>query len=295
VSSTYYISQPSAVLRFTGEDHFDFLQGQGTADLRGPVGICHYCLWLDFKGRILADSFLLKESEEAVLLVSYLSTAEKLRQKFERHIIADDVEIEDLTDQYQLVSFPDGESAAPILAQFKLSIPEEGVFTSEGDNHYCFHGRRLGRDSLDLLVPAGAEIVDARAGMTVEEAEAWRLRDGIPLIPVDCEEASVNPLELNILSALSFDKGCYLGQEVVARVHRLGRTTRRMVRIESVGDTSEPLPNEMVLQDDQVIRLSSVGQVDDLQVGLALLKRKIEDGPILINDCSFVICSVPEN
>ncbi|MEX0323133.1 MAG: folate-binding protein YgfZ [Puniceicoccaceae bacterium] len=294
MSSTYYITQPAAVLRFTGEDHFDFLQGQGTADLRGQAGSCHYSLWLDFKGRILADSFLLRESDEAILLVSYGSASEQLLAKFERHIIADDVEIEDLTGQFQLLSFPDASTAGPFLSEHSLAVPAEGQFAMDGSARYCFHGRRLGRETIDLLVP-GLETVDLASSMSDEAADSLRMRDAIPLIPEDCEVASANPLELNIMSALSFDKGCYLGQEVVARVHRLGRTTRRLVRIETAEEGTEPLPTKLILEDDQTVTLSSISELNGRQVGFAMVKRKVEDGPVTAGGQPLLIQSVGES
>lgn len=295
MSSTYYITQPAAVLRFTGEDHFDFLQGQGTADLRGQAGSCHYSLWLDFKGRILADSFLLRENEEAILLVSYGSTSEQLVAKFERHIIADDVEIEDLTGKFQLLSFPDASSAGPFITEHGLAVPGEGQFTVDEGARYCFHGRRLGRETIDLLVPADETVADPASSMSREAADSLRIQDAIPLIPEDCEIASANPLELNIMSALSFDKGCYLGQEVVARVHRLGRTTRRLVRIETAEEATQPLPDELVLEDEQTVNLSSISELNGRQVGFAMLKRKVEDGPVTVGCQPLLIQSVGES
>jgi folate-binding protein YgfZ len=131
--------------------------------------------------------------------------------------------------------------------------------------------------------------------MSTDEADAHRLRDGLPLIPKDCGEETVNPLELNILSALSFDKGCYLGQEVVSRVHRLGRTTRRLVRIESTSGGAQSLPEKLALEESLVVRLTSIARVGDLEVGLALLKRKIEDGPLLVDELKLEISSIQEN
>lgn len=295
MSSTYYISQPGAVLRFTGEDHFDFLQGQGSADLRGPAGICRYCLWLDFKGRVLADSFVLRESEETVLLVSYASPADKLIAKFDRHIIADDVEIEDLTSQFKLISYRETQNATAALDELGMQQPGEGGFAKAGDSIYAFRGRRLGNQTLDLMVPVANDCVDPAGSMSEGEAESCRLADGVPLLPRDCPEESINPLELNIFSALSFDKGCYLGQEVVARVHRLGRTTRRLVKVEAGEGASEPLPVHLELSEGQMIHMTSLGDVKGRQVGLGILKRKIVDGPLEVNGLSLNISTTPQS
>lgn len=283
------------MLRFTGEDQFEFLQNQGTADFRGPVSICRYSLWLDFKGRLLADSFLLKENEESSLLVSYGSPAEDLKNKFERHIIADDVEIEDLSDQFSLVHLPDTANARVVLDSLGMKLPEEGYFSSSPGGQICFRGRRLGLGSFDLLTPGSALPVDPSNAISLEAAESFRLRSGTPLIPQDCEIASTNPLELNIMSALSFEKGCYLGQEVVARVHRLGRTSRQLVRIELPPDAGILSSGRLLTDDGHELALRSVAQVDGVNIGLALLKAKNLDNPLIVGGNQLSIHPVGES
>lgn len=265
VSQKAYRFKPATVLRFTGEDHFDFLQGQGTADLRGPAGLCRYTLWLDHKGQIKGDGFVLKLDEAAMLLVSYATPVEALMAKFDRHIIADDVEMEDQTNRWELVSR---------LAE----SPSEAApgFIMEGAG-YRFPGRRLGRGTVDSLVPAGpvSGLEENRINETA--AEQLRVAGGIPAIPADTDTGTVNPVEGNLLSALSFEKGCYLGQEVVARVHRLGRTTRRLVRL-STESRDSSIPEDLHLDDKVVGRVTSVVEFSDKLVALAVLRSRVEDG-----------------
>ena len=223
-----YITRPSTVLRISGDDHAEFLQSQGSADLRIPAGSCRFSLWLDHKGLIHGDSFVLKISDEEVILVSYKASAQDLVAKFDRHIIADDVEILDETDQWKLVSLP---AASSELIQADSEMQMSGLYSIGGG--FAFAGRQLGTDSWELLVGVDEPLPFAFEEMTHEEAEAIRIGSGIPLFPSDLAAGEFNPLEANLLSALSFDKGCYLGQEVVARVHRLGRVSRRLVSLKA--------------------------------------------------------------
>ena len=97
--------QPAAVLRVGGEDAFTFLQGQFTNDLRELHNKdAVYGLWLNHKGRVIADSFVRQHREAEFLIVSYFCPAELIRQRLEAFIIADDVTIEDVTTEWRGVT-----------------------------------------------------------------------------------------------------------------------------------------------------------------------------------------------
>jgi len=87
----------------------------------------------------------------------------------------------------------------------------------------------------------------------------------------------MNPVEAGLISPVSFTKGCYLGQEVVARVHRLGRAPRRMVRLSGTGKTPS-VPQELKLSGQVVGELRSVVTFPDKFSGIGWLKNKVEDG-----------------
>src|ERR1700752_2733920 len=89
--------RPGAVMRVTGEDAFSFLQGQFTNELRQGTGSVTYGLWLDQKGKVLADSHVLRLSENEFLLVSMNSPADLIRRRLEDYIVADDVALADET------------------------------------------------------------------------------------------------------------------------------------------------------------------------------------------------------
>jgi len=279
------------VIRVSGEDHLDFLQSQGTADLRGPAGLTVYSLWLDHKGLIQGDAFVLKLSEAEVLLVSYETSEAALLEKFERHIIADDVDLEAASADWRLYSI-DPESVNAFLAERALSV-EPARFGTEADG-YVFHGRRLGPGSLEYLVPAQVEAPFTVAGMEPAKAENIRIEAGIPSIPRDIPPGTTNPLEAGILSALSFDKGCYLGQEVVARIHRLQRRSTRLVRSRFEGELSS-LPYPLLEAGREVGSLSTVGLDSRTGSSLAIgkVKTRISSGTHLFGDLSMELSDLP--
>lgn len=286
-----YHTRPASVIRVSGEDHLDFLQSQGTADLRGPAGLALYSLWLDHKGLIQGDAFVLKLSEAEVLLVSYETPEAALLEKFERHIIADDVDLEAASADWRLYSI-DPESVNAFLAERALTM-EPARFGTESDG-YVFHGRRLGPGSLEYLVPAEVEAPFTVAEMEPAKAENLRIEAGIPSIPRDIPPGTTNPLEAGILSALSFDKGCYLGQEVVARIHRLQRRSTRLVRSQFEGELPS-LPYPLLEAGREVGFLSTVGLDSRTGSSLAIgkVKTRISSGTHLFGDLSMELSDLP--
>src|SRR4051794_14169243 len=94
-----YRWRPACWLRVAGEDAANFLQGQFTNDLRAlsDTGAI-YGLWLTIKGKVLADSFVLRGSYPHEFWVgSYFSPATLIRERLESYVIADDVSVEDMT------------------------------------------------------------------------------------------------------------------------------------------------------------------------------------------------------
>src|SRR6188768_1395883 len=90
----------SAVLRVYGPDANSYLQGQFTEDLRVKIGESAYGLWLDQKGKVLADSHVRKLAENDYLVVSFSCKAADLRARLESYLIADEVELEDQTSDW---------------------------------------------------------------------------------------------------------------------------------------------------------------------------------------------------
>lgn len=270
-----FSSNPGAVIRFTGEDQAEFLQGQGTADLMRPEGSSTYSLWLDFKGNILGDGFVLRLGPEESLLISYASEASALMEKFDRHIIADDVELEDLTERYRLHSIPAG-SVPEAITEGGWEAPGEGMF-SEVPKGYLFAGNRLGPGTLEVLMEKDEADSLPVTEIPSGEAELLRTVAGVLLIPLDTGVGDFNPIETGLVSAVDFGKGCYLGQEVVARAHRLGRSTRRFVAFAGGHGNLEEGP-ELSIDGTPVGKITSVVKNCDNWVALGWIKSKILDG-----------------
>jgi folate-binding protein YgfZ len=228
---------PACVLRVGGPDAATFLQGQFTNDL-GKIepGQAVYGLWLDRRGRVIADSDVVRPADGGDFrVVSMLSPAPVVARRLGDFIIADDVAIEDETPAWGGVSLL-GAGTGDWLS----SGPRPGM---------VFPGRRDSGENWEWIHPAGdaAAVAAALAGARVldaDQVERLRIAAGIPSVPRDIGPADL-PNEGGLESAaISYSKGCYVGQEVMARIRSVGRIRRRLVRVRG-GGPAPALPSPL--------------------------------------------------
>ena len=239
----------TAVVRITGEDAAAFLQGQCTADLRG-VALAD-ALWLNRKGRVLAHTAVSKEADGSFLLLCPHLGAEALITVVTANVIADDVVATDETAQWQKWL---AWGAEPVLAGAKV-----------------FATRRFGVAAWDVLTPAGS-VAPGEPG-SLAELESARIAAGVPSVPADCG-ANEFPQECGLDAWVSYAKGCYLGQEVMARIQSMGSLRRILRRVE--GPVSVGL--ELKTPEGKVAGLvrSAAGES-----GLALVSVDLAEGVVL--------------
>jgi folate-binding protein YgfZ len=225
--ASFLASLPAAWLRVTGPDAPGFLQGQFSNDLRAAEeGASVYGLWLDHKGRIRADGFVLPRGD-GFWIASSTCPGEQIRRHLEASIVADEVWVEDRTAGWAGVSLVGAGTGAWLASE-----PRPGV---------VFPGRRSRSENWEWVFPAEAsDAVRASLAGAREEsaaaAEFRRISEGIPSVPADAGPADL-PQEAGLeADAVSTDKGCYLGQEVMARLKTRGRVRRRLARVAGPGD-----------------------------------------------------------
>jgi len=260
----FYSGKNSAVLRVTGEDAANFLQGQFTNDLRGLISLgAVYGLWLNQKGKVVADSFVIAGASAGQFwIVSYHVTAAVLRARLEDYIIADDVIVEDFTTQWTGLTLV----GAGVWAWF-AQAPRVGL---------SFTGRRVSGETLEWVFPL-TELPHARAQLIgwseIDRIAMERLRIAarIPAVPADIGLADL-PGEGGLEPAtISYTKGCYLGQEVMARLKSMGQVRRRLQRVR--GPSAPPtLPAALWLDERQVGELRSAVDLEGGGfIGLAMV------------------------
>jgi folate-binding protein YgfZ len=247
----------------SGSDALIYLQGQFTNDLRKPVsrdGV--YGLWLNQKGKVVADSFVLPDAtEEAFWVGSYFCPAASIRERLESCLIADEVNVDDETATWGAVTIH-GSVDRNVL---RAIVPRALVFS----------GRRDQAEHHEWVFPAAArpEVLACLAGLpevTEAEVQLRRVRAGIPAIPADIGPGELpNEGRLDAV-AISYAKGCYLGQEVMARLKSMGQVRRRLQRVAWSGPVPS-LPAALYAGGRQVGELRSAVATENGGVGLALL------------------------
>jgi folate-binding protein YgfZ len=202
------------LLRFSGADVLRFLQGVLSADVAAvKVGHAAPAALLTVKGKTIAEALILREADDAVALAIPAELADAVAGLLERHIIMDDVTVT-----------PDPE------ARFALAWPESGA-ASAGVRSFVTHHPAPGT----LLVGRTEELAAALAGRTQADANAWHLHRIAAAAPAWGHEitADVFPPEVGFVAAVSYDKGCFMGQEPLARIHARGQVNRVMVQVKA--------------------------------------------------------------
>ena len=240
----------------SGPDRASFLQGLLTNDVAAlkPGQGC-YAAYLTPQGRMIADMHAY-ELGEAMLLTVPGELKDPLLERLDQSLFSEDVQLRDMTGAYSQVAIV-GPEAAALVARL-VTGAESGVLAAlrehgnvsarfEGDPAIVTRIDDAGEPGFDLFVgPAKVEplvAAVAAAGavpLDAADAEAIRIEAGIPLFHRDMDEQTI-PLEAGLESrAISFSKGCYVGQEVVIRVlHRgHGRVARKLTGLVLEGDAA---------------------------------------------------------
>ncbi len=284
VSKSFYEYTPAAHFLVADEDAADFLQSQFTNELRPfEAGQCTYGLWLDVKGKVIADSVVLCEGDESFRVLSDRCEGERIASHMERHIIADDVVIEHRASGFAI------ELSSVAVQALGLELPEAGRFVRiESGVLYsarnCIYNMVI--DSEEARV-ALLEKLSAAGFTAASEATHGleRLSAGIPLVPDEIGDTDL-PGEGELEpDAISFTKGCYLGQEVVARMHNIGKPQRRLFIVEGSGAAPEAPIALYNSEEKQVGELRTAYSGADRWAGVALLKTRFADvGSVLRNE-----------
>jgi tRNA-modifying protein YgfZ len=220
------------LLRLTGRDRLDFLHRLVTQDCKGMTpGEVQRAFVLDAKGRILAD-LLLIHGDTQTLIDTDVHQAAGVAQELKRLLFGEDVRIEDLSESFHRISLH-GPAAGEVLGWWRDAAPPEAL-----DSRYD----ETGEGAVHIWAPAGSLARFADRAESLAEVfklrfigwMAWniaRIEAGRPVFNVDFGPDNL-PHEAGpeiVGEAVSFTKGCYRGQEIVARMHSRGHPARRII------------------------------------------------------------------
>ena len=282
-SLLHWLPSP-AVVRLEGKDRIDFLHRLTTNDLLGAApGQGRYTAFLSTRGRVL-DLALALVVEEAVLLVPSAGNAEPIRALLDGYLFREEVALH--CDGELAGGLLFGPGARTTLERAMGAPWENGDI---GDHAPCRIADAEGRAArvLPMQGEACLLVFDAGALGRVESAlleagaapataavlESRRVEAMLPALGRELSE-EFNPWEVSLDRAIHLQKGCYLGQEVVARLHTYRKVQRRLAGFELSGAISS-LPAPLFNGAESVGTLTSAAPSGDLHLGLGVARAAL--------------------
>lgn len=226
-----------------GRDRVRLLHSIASNDVKklAPGSGC-YAFLLNPQGRIQAD-FNLFCFADRFLIDTEAELREKLPALVRKYIIADQVELEDLSASMTAIGV-EGPAAAALLAAAGAPVPDADYSHVDWNGAAIAAATATGQPGFRIFLPPGRKEETLRQLgaplATAEDVRVVRIENGRPRYGEDIFDTSL-PQEAQQLHGVSFNKGCYLGQEIVERIRARGHVNRLLVRVEI--DTAEaPAP-----------------------------------------------------
>jgi aminomethyltransferase len=234
-----------------GRDRVRLLHNITSNDIKKltPGSGC-YAFLLSPQGRIQADLNLFC-FDDHFLIDTEPEQREKVPAHIRRYIIADQVELQDVTGSVVAIGV-EGPGAAAVLATLGAPVPGEDYAHLNWSGAVVAAVTATGQPGFRIFGPPElAEKLQAAGAVpaTAEDARVVRVENGKPRYGEDISDMSL-PQETQQMHAVSFTKGCYLGQEIVERIRARGRVNRMLQRVEL--DAAEPPPHGAKLPDGEV-------------------------------------------
>ena len=288
-----------AKLVLTGEDRVRWLNGMVTNNVRDlAVGHGVYCFMLTAQGRIVADMVVYNRGDY-LLVTSDRAQIQAITEMFDRYIIMDDVEVADISDKLSAVGVA-GPRAASILQGAGMEIPQlpkegnygpptqlepgqvvdvtwQGIGISVARNtHPNWDGYEIwfAAEQADTVWDALSNSATTPVGS--EALEWYRIARGVPRYGLDLSQRDL-PQETEQKHALSFVKGCYIGQEIVERIRARAILHRTFIGFQVQG---EPPQAETKIQADgkNIGEITSAARVSfpsgERTIALGYLRRE---------------------
>ncbi len=281
-----------SLIRVTGSHRQRFLQAMvsNNTEALEPGQGC-YATLLTNKGKLVAD-FAVYADADAYWLDLEPVLATSLINALDFFIIADDVTLTDVTTDWGLLSLQGPDADELLMLVCGQELPELPRL-SHIDCHIAGQDARLiarshtGEDGYQLLAPMAAlsavwealwahrQTCELRA-VGLDALEVLRIEAGIPVYGRDMTEETI-PIEANLTDAISYTKGCYVGQEVIARLDARGHVNRRLMGLRLEGDALPQAGDVIVSPERDVGWVTSAAFSPTLQQPIAMgyIRREV--------------------
>ena len=251
------------ILTISGEDAGELLQGQMTQDVRkledGKIHITSFC---NVQGRVIASAFIQGRNDQYDLILSS-EIIDDLENHLQRYILRSKVLIE--------------QSDEKTFGAYKSDIHD--------DSKEC---RSLKNDPKRVLTLSSQVPESIDNFITSEEWIRCDIENSIAIINKESTEKFIpQMLNLDILDAVSFSKGCYTGQEVVARVQHRGKIKQRMFKFKTENEDLISHGSEIHHESKKVGTVVISELIDNYTIGLAVINSADNESQLNIGDTNI--------
>jgi len=255
-----YERERCGVVSVEGADTFSYLQSLVSQDLDGlGDGESVRSLLLQPQGKLTAVFRLIRVDGEHAVLVTDEGFGPVLADALNRFRIRVKADVTDRSDTWSVLSVRGG-AAAPVHGAYTL--PAVGGVDLVG--------------AADVITLERATLVEQGASLgNPEMFERERIEAGVPRLGVDIDEKTIPQEAFLERDAVSFSKGCFLGQELVCRIDTRGHVNKYLRRVEVAGAVPQP-GADVVIDDRSVGTLTSVAVTPTGAVALGMLRREVE-------------------
>ena len=276
-------------IAITGKDGLDLLHRLSTNDLLAiKSGENAGTVFVTDKGRIV-DYIRIGVQDTMSIAITSPGRSLPFIEWLEKYCIMEELHLEDMTSSSGMLSLIGPEGASVVSRLFGISLVPGSVHRISGPDGelVALRDDSFGTPVIDIIVPAGRigavrELVAAHAVPMGDVAyEAFRITRGIPTYGAELS-SSFNPFEAGLRHAISFTKGCYLGQEVIARLDTYGKVQKKLVGLIFSGNPAALNTQPVLYKDSKEIGwLTSFARqpMYGCQVGLGIVRdREVEPG-----------------
>jgi folate-binding protein YgfZ len=250
VKNRFIVLDHVSLIEVQGEDHIEFLQGQLTQDIKllthEQAKFAGYC---NPKGRLLAF-MLAYRYDNATHIQIDKSIEESILKRLKMYVLRSKVSIQSLSGQFTQIGLIGSEALTKINIDppqnfLEITASHDVIIMriSKETERYQLIGKKIDVDVFMKLA------LSEYKTMSIDEWNYASILDGTPEIFPGTQESFIpQSLNMDLIDGINFKKGCYTGQEIVARTHYLGKVKRRMYRV-SLESQDDLTPGDLILNE----------------------------------------------
>jgi folate-binding protein YgfZ len=272
-------------VKITGKDAQNFLHRMISNDVQSlQPGKGIWALFLDIKGHVQGD-FKLYRFQDFMMMVLQHYALERVIKGLDRYVISEQLRMIDVSEEFGLFQILGPNATAVLQSKGVQSLPSDELsFQSASINGIESEIIRIGT-GYSILVPA-ASATDLLNFLDLQPIgqrafNIFRIETGLPVLDLDFDDTNL-PQESRLDKAISFNKGCYLGQEVIARLDAQGHVNKILMGLESEAELKPE--QKLYFGEKEIGRITSsaYSPLKKLNVGLGYVRREhAKDGQTL--------------